>query len=92
VGEQPRFKADPNADIRTVELEGLTLLFHRPSGATHVLAPPAPQILELLRGAPATPAEIRERLDERFDLEGDEAELAARISELESAGLISRAG
>ncbi len=86
-----RFHADPADAARSVALEGLTLLFHRPSGATHVLAPPAPQILELLREAPATAAELRERMAARYELAGGQEALLARLAELEAAGLVRQA-
>ena len=60
----PRYIADPEELIRKVELDGLTALFHVPSGMTHIVAPPAPQILEVLAGAPADVEEMAERLSE----------------------------
>ncbi len=84
----PRYQADPDNAVRFVAIEGLTLLYHRPSGATHVLAPPAPQILEMLREAPASLDELRARMAERYELVGGEEELGARLAELESAGLV----
>jgi PqqD family protein of HPr-rel-A system len=55
---------------------------------THVLAPPAPQILELLAEEEASASELHRRLAERFEISGGEEELAARLAELEAAGLI----
>ena len=78
---------------RTVELEGLTLLFHERSGTTHILAPPSPEILDALAGGSADARALLERLKARFDFadENGEAALAARLSELEAAGLVRRA-
>ena len=87
-----RFAADPPGACRRVELEGLTLLYHRPSGTTHVLAPPGPQILDVLADGALDADGIAARLAERFDL-GDEAPapaIAARLAELEAAGLVRR--
>jgi PqqD family protein of HPr-rel-A system len=86
------FAADSPAAARRVELEGLTLLYHRPSGMTHLLAPPAPQILDALAEGPATAAEVALRIARRFDLEGEDAPavVAARLAELEAAGLVWR--
>ena len=88
----PRYLADPEADFARVELEGLTAVYHRPSGTTHILAPPAPQILAAIAGRPGNPDEIAARLSETFDLAADDAAaaIAARLSELEAAGLVSR--
>jgi PqqD family protein of HPr-rel-A system len=89
---RPRFKTDPEESVRMVGLDGLSVLYHRPSGMTHIVAPPAPQILEALRLGPADSGEILARMRAWYDLEGDEAADAveARLDELEAAGLVSR--
>jgi PqqD family protein of HPr-rel-A system len=87
----PLYIADPEELVRAVELDGLTALFHVPSGMTHILAPPAPQILAALRGEGADAAELARRLSESFEIEGGEAEMEARLAELEAAGLVRRA-
>jgi PqqD family protein of HPr-rel-A system len=73
-----------------VALDGLTAFYHRPSGMTHILAAPAPELLALLAEAPADLTELTERLSERFELQQPEG-LQARLDELEAAGLVSRA-
>jgi PqqD family protein of HPr-rel-A system len=87
-----RFRTDPEACVDSVALDGLSVIFHRPSGMTHIVAPPAPQILEALRMGPADAGEILARMRAWYDLEGDEAADAveARLDELEAAGLVSR--
>jgi PqqD family protein of HPr-rel-A system len=86
------YAADPPEARRSVELEGLTLLYHRRSGLTHILAPPAPQILAALAAGPASAADIAARIGEDFELESDDpaAAIAARLAELEAAGLVWR--
>ncbi|MEA3040151.1 MAG: hypothetical protein QOE79_2664 [Sphingomonadales bacterium] len=88
-----RFVADPPEAVRTAALETLTALYHRPSGTTHILAPPAPQILEALADEPADADVLLLRMGERFDLASDDppAAIAARLAELEAAGLVRRA-
>ena len=86
----PSYIADDESQIRKVELDGLTALFHVPSGMTHIVAPPAPQILEALAGRPADLKELARRLSRNFDVDGAESALAARLDELEAAGLVSR--
>jgi PqqD family protein of HPr-rel-A system len=86
----PVYIADPASAVRSVELDGLTALFHEPSGMTHIVAPPAPQILDALREGPADAAELLCRLRAKFDFEGEEA-IHARLDELETAGLVRRA-
>jgi PqqD family protein of HPr-rel-A system len=86
------YAADPPETRRFVELEGLTLLYHRRSGLTHILAPPAPQILAALASGPASATAIVERIGADFDLEADDpaAAIEARLAELEAAGLVWR--
>jgi len=89
----PRYVADPPGAIASVDLEGLTALFHARSGTTHILAPPAPQILQALAAGPADADEIAARLAAGFDLAAEEdpaAAISARLAELEAAGLVWR--
>ena len=87
-----RYIADPPELIRSVELDGLTAIFHRPSGMTHIVAAPAPQILAALAERPGTAAELLARIAESFELRAEEpiAALQARLGELEAAGLVRR--
>jgi PqqD family protein of HPr-rel-A system len=57
---------------------------------SHIVAPPAPQILEALAGSPADLTELALRLSRNFDVDGAEDALAARLDELEAAGLVRR--
>jgi PqqD family protein of HPr-rel-A system len=88
----PRFIADPPDQLRAVTLESLTAVYHAPSGLTHLLAPPAPQILAALADRPGTAEEVLERIAEQFDVEtGDApAAMASRLAELETAGLVRK--
>lgn len=89
----PRYAADPASAIRRVELDGLTALFHAPSGTTHVVAPPAPQILDVLAEGAGDAEAILARMSDRFAIESDgdaAAAIAARLGELEAAGLVRR--
>ncbi len=89
----PRYIADDPAELRAVPLEGLVALFHAPSGMTHVVAPPAPQILEALQEGPGDARAILNRIRARYDIEEEDAAPAidARLAELEAAGLVRRA-
>jgi PqqD family protein of HPr-rel-A system len=87
----PRYVADPEHLIRRLELDGLTALFHIPSGMTHIVAPPAPQILRAISNSPADADELARRLSLDFDVEGGGEAMAARLAELEAAGLVQRA-
>jgi PqqD family protein of HPr-rel-A system len=90
----PRYRADPPEARIMVDLEGMSAIFHRPSGITHLLASPAPEILALLSGEAGDAAEIAARLAARFEIEAEDAidaVIADRLAELEAAGLIARA-
>ena len=89
----PRWIADSDRLMPAVELDGLTALFHRPSGLTHILAAPAPQILAVLAGTAGDAEEILERIRAAFEIFSDDAaaSIAARLTELEAAGLVRRA-
>ena len=86
------FATDPEECIESISLDGLSVLYHAPSGMTHIVAPPAPQILEALQPGPADSGEILARMRAWYDLEGDEdvERVEARLEELEAAGLIRR--
>jgi len=83
-----RYRAPPPEALLTVALDAFVAVFHRPSGATHLLTSPAPEILALLGDEPMAAGALLEALRARFDVPdgGDEA-LAARIAELVVAGL-----
>ena len=88
-----RYVADPPADRPAIALEGLTILYHRPSGVTHVVSPPVPELLAALAQGPADSAEIVARLSAEHDVAGEdalEAIVAARLDELAAAGLVRR--
>jgi PqqD family protein of HPr-rel-A system len=79
--------------MKAVELGGLVALFHAPSGMTHVVAPPAPQIIEALQQGPGDARAILDRIRARYEVDeeaGGDA-LDARLAELEAAGLVRRA-
>jgi len=87
-----RYAADPPAMRLAVALDELVALHHRPSGVTHLLAPPAPELLDALAEGPADPAELLVRLSRLYDLPDAAAEaIAARMEELVLAGLAWRA-
>jgi PqqD family protein of HPr-rel-A system len=87
----PHYVADAEDDVRLVELDGLTALYHRPSGTTHILAAPAPQILAVIADDPATADQILARMAAGFEVDGDRDALLSRLAELEAAGLVRRA-
>lgn len=71
-------------------LDLVTAVFHRPSGQTHLLVEPAPEILDALGGDGLTLNALREVLASRFELDDADA-LAERVGELVAAGLVTQA-
>lgn len=86
----PAFRAPPADAVISVELDPFVALYDRRSGITHLLAEPAPQLLEALAAGPLTLAALRTRLGEAYDMPDltDDA-LAARLEELAAAGLVA---
>ena len=88
-----KYRAAARDDLIWHHLDSMTLLFHRPSGITHMLADPAPAIIEAMADAAITVEEISSRLTANFDIEpGVDAEniILARLEELRGLGLVSR--
>ncbi len=88
-----KYRAAPQDDLIWHPLDSMTLLFHRPSGITHMLADPAPAILEVMADLPLTAAEIAVRLTAAFDLDPNpetETIIRARLAELSDLGLVAR--
>lgn len=87
---EPRYRTVA-ADLILVEpLDIFTAVFHRPSGITHLLSEPAPQIMEALATEPLTLRALADRLMQHYELDGADAmaALRARVDELEAAGLV----
>lgn len=85
------YTADPPALRIATTLDGLTAIYHRPSGATHLVSEPVPEILEAMGETPMSATDILARLSERHDLTGDPAALEDRLAELCESGLIAPA-
>jgi PqqD family protein of HPr-rel-A system len=69
----------------------LTAIYHRASGQTHLMASPAPEILEALADTPLDADALLAKLRGDYDLvDADPAALAARLDELVETGLVER--
>lgn len=87
----PRYRAAAPATLIVQPLDSLTAVYHRASGQTHLLAPPAPELLSLLGGEPMDAEALLARLTEAFAVaDPDPAALSARLNELVEAGLVER--
>lgn len=85
------YRAAP-VDMRlVVRLDELTAIYHRPSGQTHLMASPAPEILEALGDDELTAQALLDRLRADYDLiDADSDALVARLEELVETGLVER--
>jgi PqqD family protein of HPr-rel-A system len=82
--------ASPDSLI-VVPIDLLTAIYHRASGQTHLMASPAPEILEALAGAPLDAAALLAKLRADYDLvDADPEALTARLDELVETGLVER--
>lgn len=85
------YRAAPADTLVAVPLDAFTAVFHRPSGITHLLTDPAPQILAVMGTADMTADAVMARLTKDYDLaDADPAVLAERLDELAAAGLVER--
>lgn len=82
--------AVPPEQIRIVSFDGLTAIYHRRSGQTHIVSEPLPEILFALAEGPLSPKALLARLSAgaEIDASGADMALAARIAELEAIGLV----
>ena len=90
----PRYLADPADALISRDLDGITALYHRPSGQTHLLVEPAPLLLSLLANGGMTLAKLTAALRVHLNIpENDDisAVVAERLAELERSGLVWRA-
>ncbi|WP_375394090.1 HPr-rel-A system PqqD family peptide chaperone [uncultured Sphingomonas sp.] len=87
-----RFRAPPPDAQIAVPLDEFTAVFHRPSGTTHLLTAPAPEILAALAHAPLSIEDLLAALASDYTLaDADTQALMARIDELLAAGLVTAA-
>ena len=86
----PLYRGPPADACVTVTLEPFVAFYDRRSGSTHLLAEPAPQLLEALGAEPLTLADLRARLAAAFELpDVSDAALHERLHELAEAGLVA---
>ncbi|MGE4322260.1 MAG: HPr-rel-A system PqqD family peptide chaperone [Sphingobium sp.] len=88
------YRAGSDAALVERRLDDLVLLYHRPSGQTHMVVSPVPEILNALHAVPgATAAQVRARLARDFDLdeEGEaDAAIALHLEDMARLGLVTR--
>jgi PqqD family protein of HPr-rel-A system len=94
VGTQPiLYRADPADQLLVEPLDAITLIYHRRSGITHLVAEPVPEILAAMAYDAVDSATVLARLADAFDLgegEGALETVTARLEELADLGLVQR--
>ena len=87
-----RYRAPDGHALLRADLDAFTAIFHRPSGITHLLTSPAPEILALLADAAMDVPTLLARLESEYELpDAARDALEARVAELVAAGLLARA-
>lgn len=77
--------------MATVRFDAFLIVYHRPSGQTHLLSEPAPEMLAALAAGEGTLDEITRRLGDSYDLaDFSPALLAERLDELVASGLVEQ--
>jgi len=80
--ERLYYRDDPG-EVLLRPLEGLTLIYHRPSGMTHIVDSPVPEILAVLSPEPRPARLLLEILAAGYDLEGEGEALDTLVGYLE---------
>lgn len=84
------YRVDPPENLRIVPLDSLTAIYHRPSGQSHVVAEPVPEIISALAEGACDIAVLMDRLGVG-DAADTRAVLVERLDELVATGLVARA-
>lgn len=85
---QPLYYRDSPDGVVERDLDGLRLVFHRPSGITHIIASPLPEIFSLLSEEARSVEGLWRQLSEYYDLEGESAGLVQHLDALAALGLV----
>ncbi|NJM49875.1 MAG: HPr-rel-A system PqqD family peptide chaperone [Sphingomonadales bacterium] len=88
---ETRYRAEKAADIIIRPLDVMTLVYHRRSGITHIVAQPVPEILLAMAGKVMNAAELAAKLAQEYDMDDNadvHAVLSERLEELASLGLV----
>ncbi|MGC4250164.1 MAG: HPr-rel-A system PqqD family peptide chaperone [Sphingobium sp.] len=87
-----QYRREGEGSILSCVLDDMVLLYHRPSGQTHMVISPVPEILDALQdGDPASARDVLRRLSRLYDLgPANDAlpEIAAHMANMAALGLI----
>ena len=90
----PIYRTNYPTDCLAHHIDGMMLVFHKPSGATHFLADPIGEMLTIIADAPCDAAALARRLCDRLGAELDdeaEAVIHRHLDDLTGSGLIRTA-
>lgn len=89
------YRREEEGTIISRALDDLVLLYHRPSGQTHMVVSPVPEIMTALEdGGPASASQVLQRLSRLYDLgPADDAlaQIEAHLVDMAGLGLIRSA-
>jgi PqqD family protein of HPr-rel-A system len=88
-----RYRADSTDGLVVTVLDSLTAIYHRPSGITHLIGEPIPQILEALGPEALSVAELLAKLGALHPVSAEGAAVSVLQSHLDtliSIGLVQR--
>ncbi|MBB4633000.1 HPr-rel-A system PqqD family peptide chaperone [Sphingosinicella soli] len=89
-----RYRAAAREAYVVRPVDDLTLVYHRPSGMTHVVSPAVVAILDLLHERTLTGGEVCAQLAQDHDLDGEGDDIAlvvsARLGEMAAMDIIDR--
>ncbi len=96
MSKQTGYRRAPDDAVILRPLDDITLLYHRPSGQTHMVVSPVPEIWAAMDPATVMDADqVRERLALSYELddakEDMRAAIAAHLDEMAALGLVRRA-
>ncbi|MBB3981875.1 PqqD family protein of HPr-rel-A system [Sphingobium fontiphilum] len=86
------YRAEPETALVVRPLDDIVLLYHRPSGQTHMVVSPVPEILEALcAGGDGDAAAVHDWLAQTHDLGPREqaiSAIAAHLADMAAIGLV----
>jgi PqqD family protein of HPr-rel-A system len=89
-----RYRPEPESAIVVRPLDDIILLYHRPSGQTHMVVSPVPEILAALHVEGEGDARaVHDRMAQSYDLGEREAALvvlSGHLEEMAQLGLVRR--
>jgi PqqD family protein of HPr-rel-A system len=87
------YQAEPADQLLIEPLDAITLIYHRRSGTTHMVAEPVPEIVAAMAADVVDAPAVIARLADDFDIGAGDAAIdavVARLEELADLGIVHR--